>query len=47
MIFVGNGLVLAVGNDVANPQIRSRILDLGTAMTADPVAELEERGVEL
>ena len=28
-------------------QVRSGILDLATAMTADPMAELEQRGIEL
>jgi hypothetical protein len=42
-----HGLGLALGQDVASPHIRPRILDLGPAIAADAIAELEQSGVEL
>jgi hypothetical protein len=42
------GVVVAViATDVASPHIRPRILDLGPAIAADAIAELEQSGVEL
>ena len=38
---------LALGDDVASPQVRSGILNLRPTAAADAVAELKERGVKL
>jgi len=42
-----NTAFFRLGQEVANLQIRPRIFDLGTIMTADRVAEPEQRGIEL
>jgi hypothetical protein len=46
-VLVGNRLLLPLNVNVAAPQVRSGILDLGPAIAADPVAKLEQRGVEI
>ena len=42
-----HGLGLARGQDMAAPLVRSGILDLHPTMTPDPLAELEQRSIEL
>ena len=46
-IFVDMGLIVALGHNVTVPLVRSGIFDLYPAAAPDPVAELEQRGIEL